>query len=202
MPARTTNGNRYTQWQCASTYETNMAKVWLGLIECMSGDLPACCVVCGGEDDVEYFEREMEYRPNWPLAFLGFDIIGWHLIGAALGWFSERYNQVMPTKLPYCEDHYDYWEKRDRRQHFGILVIALGWIVPLVVTFINQNNVRLSPTWIAVGATATVLGLVIIYSFGFSIVRVEAVKKARILLAGVHPDFAGAIEEREDHGEG
>jgi hypothetical protein len=121
-----------------------MAKVWLALWECMGGDLPACCIVCGCEEEVEYLERQMEYRPSWPLAFLGLHFFGWHVIGAVLGLFSERHNQVLLTKFPYCRDHYGYWERRDHRQHLGILIIALGWMIPSLVTFVRNNNMRLS----------------------------------------------------------
>lgn len=136
-----------------------MAKVWLSLRECASGDLPTCCVVCGCEDDIEYCEREMEYRPNWPTAFIGLHFIGWPLIGAAIGLLTERYNREVLTKLPYCGDHYDYWEKRDHRQHLGVLIIALGWLLPMLVTFVINNNVRFSRNAITVAVAATVIGV-------------------------------------------
>jgi len=58
-----------------------------------------------------------------------------------IGWFGERHNRTVLTKLPYCDRHYHYWEKRDHRQHLGLLIMALGWLITLVVTFINNNNV-------------------------------------------------------------
>jgi hypothetical protein len=177
-----------------------MAKVWLPHWQCTSGDLPACCIVCGCEEEIEYLDREMEYRPSWPATLLGFHFLGWHLIGGALAWFSERYNQVLFSKFPYCGDHYDYWQKRDRRQHLGILIIALGWMLPFLAAIIDNHNARLSAKGIMIGIVATVIGLIIAYSYGFKIIHVAGMKKARILLADVHPDFAAAVEQQQGHG--
>jgi hypothetical protein len=175
-----------------------MAKVWMNPWECASGELPPCCIVCGCEDDVEYLERQLEYRPNWPLALLPFHFIGWHLIGGALGWFGERHNQVILTKFPYCYEHYDYWHRRDRWQHVGALTLALGWLVPCLVTFALNNNMRLSPRAIAIVATASAIGLAMILWGGFRIVHVAGMKKARVRMANVHRDFADVVERWQD----
>jgi hypothetical protein len=175
-----------------------MAKVWLNHLELMGGSLPECCVVCGCEEEIEYLDRELEYRPNWPLAFLGLHFIGWHLIGGFLGWFSERYKHERFTRLPYCPDHYGYWEHRDRRQHLGILIIALGWLIPMIVLFIQNNRVQFSANALTVAIGATVLGLIVIYSLGFRVIHVSKVETTRTRLSDVHPDFVDAVEKRRN----
>lgn len=175
-----------------------MAKVWLNMMECAGGHLPECCIVCGSEEDIEYLEREMEYRPPWPTAFLGLHFIGWHLIGGFLGWFSERFTQLLFTKFPYCPDHYGDWDRRDRRQHLGVLVIALGWMGPMIATFVLNNNMRMSTNALAVGISATFLGLVVVYSLGFKAIHVAGVKTTRVLIADVHPDFKESVQRRRE----
>jgi hypothetical protein len=176
-----------------------MAKVWLTLWECAGDNLPACCIVCGCEEEIEHLDREMEYRPRWPFAFLGLHFIGWHVLGGVLGFFSERSNQVVLTRFPYCPDHYGYWHKRDRRHHLGLLILALGWLLPFLVTFINNNNRRLSSQGIVIVAVATAIGLIVIFSCGFKIIHIANMKKIRVLVADVHPDFAAATEHHRDH---
>lgn len=176
-----------------------MARVWLHLGDCAGGHLPGRCVVCGSDEDVEYLVREMEYRPKWPISFLGLHFVGLPLVGAFLGWFTERYNREVFTKLPYCGAHGSYWERRDFRQHLGILIVALGWLLPLLVTFALNNNARLGDTALAVALSATAVGLAVIYSLGFRAVHVADLRKARLLLADVHPDFVAAVKQGDGY---
>jgi hypothetical protein len=74
-------------------------------------------------------------------------------------------------------------------------------MIPSLVTFVRNNNMRLSTNGIVTGTLATVIGLIVAFSHGFKIVHIARVKNTRVLVADVHPDFAAAIEQQHDHEE-
>jgi hypothetical protein len=59
---------------------------------------------------------------------------------------------------------------------------------------------RLSSKGIAIGIVATVIGLIVAYSYGFKIIHVASMKTTGLFIADVHPDFAAAVEQQQNHG--
>jgi hypothetical protein len=61
-------------------------------------------------------------------------------------------------------------------------------------SLVQNFNFRFNTTALVAASVATAVGLAVIFSRGFTPVRITNMKKSDILLAGVHQNFVQSVE--------
>lgn len=176
-----------------------MAKVWLTYKQCSTGrSLPRCCIVCGGEDEVEFLERDFEYTENWVqwmnllhiLSFFGSSFFG------LFGFF--RFERELTTHFPYCEDHYDFWHKNDLIKHLGILILAVGALVPLLISFVMYNHMRLNGILLTIAVLSIAVGVLMVLYATFKCIHISCIDESGFQFIGVSEEFCESVVEARE----